>query len=102
LVRDTNPLVRVGLGDTARPDWILVLVFRRCAEVELRPHLGDPPDADNDARCVLVKRIAVVAVVEDEGTLRLQLPPEPFEQFPLAIRLKDPPVTPRIIWPSDR
>ena len=46
--------------------------------------------------------VAVVAVVEDEGVVGFQLPPESLEECPLAVWLEDPAVIPGLVWTSDR
>ena len=70
---------------------ILVRELRQLgAEEELWADLRDAADAQKDAVQILVERIAVVAVEEDERLVLLQLSPEVLEQFNLPVGLKDP------------
>ncbi|HRY65113.1 MAG TPA: hypothetical protein P5119_07190 [Candidatus Aminicenantes bacterium] len=100
LVRDTNPLFGVRLGNPSGPNWILILVLWGRAKIDLRPNLSDPSNTDNNARRVFIKRIPMVAVIENKGVLWLKFSPESLEKLTLAVRLENPTITSRIVWPS--
>jgi hypothetical protein len=42
----------------------------------------------------------MVAVIENKGVLWLKFSPESLEKLTLAVRLENPTITSRIVWPS--
>jgi hypothetical protein len=71
VIGQPEALVLKVVGDAPGPDRVLVGVFRKLlSEVDLVADLGDPPGTQQDATGVLVERVAVIAVEEDERVAR--------------------------------